>query len=132
MTEEKFQKELKKIQLKNQEIEFKNKLKVEKNKHKHKFKLPSTSKLVLLVVFLMCIEILIFSQYAMIKTGDISAMYTLIGVPVTLVPVTLGYYWKAKNENTAQGLVYEERMYELNQPSFNDEIMYVESDEGQG
>lgn len=132
MTEEKFQKELKEIQLKNEKIEYKNKLKAEKNKHKRKFKLPSTSKLVLLVVFLMCIEILIFSQYAMIKLGDISAMYTLIGVPVTLVPVTLGYYWKAKNENTAQGLVYEQTMYELSQPSYYDEAMYTGSEDAQG
>lgn len=78
-----------------------------------KKKLPSTSKLVLLIVFLMCIEILIFSQYAMLKLGDISAMYTLIGVPVALVPVCLGYFWKSKHENTASGITYEMAMREL-------------------
>ena len=127
MTEEKFQKELKEVQLKNKKIEYKNKLKAEKNKYKHKFKLPSTSKLVLLVVFLMCIEILIFSQYAMIRLGDISAMYTLIGVPVTLVPVTLGYYWKSKNENTVGGITFETAMMEN-----DDEIFYEISDDAQG
>lgn len=128
MTEEKFQKELKKIQLKNKEIEYRNKLKVEKNKYKRKFKLPSTSKLVLLVVFIMCVEILAFSQYAMIVTGDTSAMYTLIGVPVTLVPTVISYYWKSKAENTIGGITFETAMQTTNDYDIN----YTPSEEAQG
>lgn len=128
MTEEKFQKELKKIQLKNKEIEYRNKLKVEKNKYKRKFKLPSTSKLVLLVVFIMCVEILAFSQYAMIVTGDTSAMYTLIGVPVTLVPIVISYYWKSKAENTIGGITFETAMHTTNDYDIN----YTPSEEAQG
>lgn len=128
MTEEKFQKELKKIQLKNKEIEYRNKLKVEKNKYKRKFKLPSTSKLVLLVVFIMCVEILAFSQYAMIVTGDTSAMYTLIGVPVTLVPIVISYYWKSKAENTIGGITFETAMQTTNDYDIN----YTPSEEAQG
>lgn len=129
LSEKEYEKRMKKAQEKNASKIRKHKLKEEKRKYGFKFKLPSTSKLVLLVVFLMCIEILIFSQYAMIKLGDISAMYTLIGVPVTLVPVTLGYYWKSKNENTIGGITFETAMLpEAN----NDEIIYEISDDAQG
>lgn len=86
-----------------------------KEKNKLKFKFPSTSKLVLFAVFLMCIEILIFSQYAMLRFGDISAMYTLIGVPVALIPTICMYMNKSKAENTSGGIVYETAMHELNQ-----------------
>jgi hypothetical protein len=48
----------------------------------------------------------------MLKLGDISAMYVLIGVPVSLVPIVLGYYWKSKNENTAGGITYDIAMKE--------------------
>ena len=124
MTQEDYESKLRKIKIDNKSRERKYKLREEKRKYKSKFgfKLPSTSKLVLMVVFLICIEILIFSQYAMIKTGDISAMYTLIGVPVALVPVCLGYYWKSKHENTASGIVYETTMAQLNQQNENTNV----------
>lgn len=119
MSKSEFDSQMRKIKLENVTKERKQKLREEKKKHKSKFKLPSTSKLVLLVVFLICIEILIFSQYAMVKTGDISALYTLIGVPVTLVPICIAYMWKSKSENTANGIVYETAMAQLNQVSWN-------------
>lgn len=126
MTEREYNIKLEKVKAKNDSKLFKAKLKAERNKYKKKKKLPATSKLVLLGVFLVCIEILIFAQFAMIKLRDISAMYTLIGVPVTLVPVTLGYYWKSKSENTASGITYETTMYELQQGKEieqNDDVM---------
>lgn len=119
MSKKEFESQMRKVKLENESKERKQKLKEEKRKHKYKLKLPSTSKLVLLVVFLICIEILIFSQYAMIKTGDISAMYTLISVPIALVPVCLGYYWKSKHENTAGGIVFESSMSQMNQYNGN-------------
>lgn len=132
LSEQEFDTQMEKIKKKNESIERKRKLKEEKSKYKFQFKLPfklpATSKLVVLVVFLMCIEVLIFSQYAMIKLGDISAMYTLIGVPVTLVPVVISYMHKARAENTASGLVYEKTMFELNQTNSNIENV-IEYDE---
>ena len=44
------------------------------------------------------------------KTGDLSALYVLIGVPVSLVPICLGYYWKSCQENTSGGIVYDTAM----------------------
>ena len=119
MSKSEFESQMRKIKLENVTKERKQKLREEKKKNRTRFKLPSTSKLVLLVVFLICIEILIFSQYAMVKTGDISALYTLIGVPVTLVPICIAYMWKSKTENSTGGIVYETAMAQLNQVNWN-------------
>lgn len=112
MSEKEFNSRLKKIQDKNIEKERKRKLREEKLKYFPKFKLPSTSKLVLFAVFLLCIEIIIFCQYTMIELGDASAMYVLIGVPVSLVPVVLGYYSKSKAENSKDGITYDLAMFD--------------------
>lgn len=88
----------------------KNELKAEKGKYRKK---PTTSKLLLVTVVILCVEIVIFSQYVMIKFQDLTALYTLIGVPVTLVPVALGYYYKAKSENTIGGVTYETAIHQM-------------------
>lgn len=72
----------------------------------------STSKIILFVVFLICIEILIFCEIMMDKYGDMSAMYALISVPVTLVPIVIGYLIKSRAENTSGGITYEIAMLE--------------------
>lgn len=82
-----------------------------KKKNKKKF---STSKLILWATFLMCIEIIIFCQYAIIRLEDASSIYALIGAPVAFIPVVIGYFVKSKAENTSGGLVYESTMAELN------------------
>lgn len=135
MSEKEFNSRLKKIQDKNIEKERKRKLREEKLKYFPKFKLPSTSKLVLFAVFLLCIEIIIFCQYAMIVLGDTSALYVLIGVPVSLVPVVLGYYNKSKAENSKDGITYDlamlEKMYEKMDTSMSSDE-YEFSDEAKG
>lgn len=72
----------------------------------------STSKLILLGVILMCVEIVAFCEYAMLSSGDLSSMYVLLGIPVSLIPVCLGYFNKSKAENTAGGIVFETAMME--------------------
>lgn len=115
LTEDEYQSRLKKIKEQNEQKERYRLLKEESNKSKKKIQLPATSKLVLLVVFLMCIEVLFFCQYAMIVLNDSEAMYALIGVPVALVPVCLGYFNKSKQENSANGIIYETTMEKLRQ-----------------
>lgn len=85
-------------------------MKAEKNRLKKK---PTTSKLLLVAVIVLSVEIVIFSQYVMIKFQDLTALYTLIGVPVTLVPVALGYYNKSKAENTIGGVTYETAVHQM-------------------
>lgn len=108
MSEREFDNRLKQIQAENVQKERLAILKKEKNKYKKKFKvkLPSTSKLILLVASLLCFQIVIFCEYVMFKFQDTSAMYALIGVPASLIPVVLGYYYKAKAENTVGGITY--------------------------
>ena len=107
MSEQEYQKKLSKIQRNNEQKLRRRNLRKERFKYFPKFKLPSTSKLVLLGVFFMCFEVVAFSQYAMIALGDTSALYALIGVPAAIIPVCLGYFSKAKAENTAGGITYE-------------------------
>ena len=128
ISEEEFNSRLEKIKEKNMSNERRKKLKEEKKKYRPKIKLPSTSKLVLLVVFLLCIEIVIFSEYAMVELGDASAMYVLIGIPTTLVPTIIAYYQKSRAENTSGGIVFENAMRsdqydEYEQDFSNDEAL---------
>lgn len=117
LSEEEFNKRLEKIQKQNEGKERKLKLKEERKKYGFKFKLPSTSKLILLTVFALCIELLVYCEYAMLVLNDASAMYVLIGIPATLIPTIISYYSKAKAENTKDGLIYDKAMFELNQDS---------------
>lgn len=107
ITEEEYKKKLEYLQLVNEHKKRKRELRAEKYKYFPKLRLPSTSKLILAGVFLMCFEVLAFSQYAMIVLGDASALYALIGIPAALIPVCLGYYSKAKAENTVGGIKYD-------------------------
>lgn len=115
LTQEEFEKKLAEIQEKNKQKEYRRLLREERKKSRVKFKLPSTSKLILLVAFLLCLEIIIFCEYVMVKTGDLSALYSMIGVSSALIPLCLGYYFKSKAENTAGGITYDMAMLEANQ-----------------
>lgn len=107
MSERQYEVSMKEITQKNRQIEMRKKLREEKRKHYPRFKLPSTSKIVLFAVIVLCLQIVGFCEFIMFKTSDTSAMYALIGLPVTLVPVIWGYYSKSKAENTEGGIVYE-------------------------
>ena len=106
----KYEKKLENLKRKNEITKQKNELLAEKNKYKKK---TTTSKLLLIVVVLLCLEIIIFSQYVMIKFQDLTALYTMISVPVTLVPVALGYFYKSKAENTVGGVTYQTAVHQM-------------------
>lgn len=81
MTEEKFQKELKKIKEKNEEIKLKNKLKKERNKYKRKM---STSNKVLIASIMAIITFTIVCLYIQYATS----------VEVSSTLITLWYsFW---------------------------------------
>lgn len=115
LTQKEFEKKLAEIQEKNKQKEYRRLLREERKKSRTKIKLPSTSKLILLVAFLLCLEIIIFCEYMMVKTGDLSSLYAMIGVASALIPLCLGYYFKSKAENTAGGITYDMAMLEANQ-----------------
>ena len=129
LSEKEYEARIRRIKRDNISKERKRKLKEEKGKYKAKLKLPSTSKLILLGAILLCLQIVIYCEYAMITTGDTSAMYVLIGIPATLVPVIWGYYSKAKAENTAGGITYDMAMWQMEHDSVNNGMG---CDDGQG
>lgn len=113
ISEHEFNEQMKKIQEENQARERMRLLKEEKRKGKPQRWRLSTSKTILFVVIALCIQIVAFCEYAMLVLSDASALYVLIGIPATLVPVIWGYYSKSKAENTAGGIIYD---MAINQP----------------
>lgn len=107
MTEQEFNDQLKIIQEQNRQREYQSRLKEEKNKYKRNRKKPSTSKMLLWALIIICVEIVIFCEYAILKLYDTSAMYALIGVPAALAPSLIGYFQKSMKENTIGGIVYD-------------------------
>lgn len=125
MTSREYELELKKIKAKNRQIEMKRNLKAAKIK-RFNLKKPNTSKLIVFVVFAICLQILWFSEHMISLTGDTSYMYALIGIPTALIPTVISYFNKSKIENTSDsGFIYEARMAELNnqQDSSDDEAV---------
>ena len=112
MTSREYELELKKIKAQNRQIEMKRNLKAAKVK-RFNLKKPNTSKLIVFVVFAICLQILWFSEHMVNLTGDTSYMYALIGVPAALIPTILGYYAKASKENQVGGITYDTAMSNL-------------------
>ena len=81
--------------------------------------MPSTSKIVLIVAALLCVEILIFCQYMIIVTGDTNALYAMVGALVSFVPIIIGYMVKSTKENTVGGLVYDSTMAQIQKSTTN-------------
>lgn len=113
ISEKEFEFRMREIKKDNLSKERARKLKEEKQKGMVKHKLPSTSKLILFGMILLCIQIVAFCEYAMMTLGDTSALYVLIGIPAALVPIIWGYYSKSKAENTVGGIVYDTAMAEI-------------------
>ena len=117
MSEREYEARLKQIKAQNLSKERKRKLKAEKAKYRKPVKLPSTSKLILLAVILINVQIIWFVEKAMMQWGDFSAVYALIGIPATLIPIVWGYYSKSKAENTEGGIRYMSVMEEMRRNS---------------
>lgn len=124
ISEKEYNLRMKQIQRENEAKERARKLKEEKRKGKPKRKLPSTSKLILLGMILLCVQIVIFCEYAMMTLYDASSLYVLIGIPAALAPIIWGYYSKSKAENTVGGIVYDTAMAEMQMKNetVNDEV----------
>lgn len=110
MSENEFRNKMRKQRLKNQSIARKQELLKEKNRYKEPKKSLSTSKMILWAIIALIFEIVVFVEVVMWKWGDFSAVYALIGIPATLIPVVWAYYSKSKAENTAGGITYDMAM----------------------
>ncbi len=117
MTENQYNSELAKIKKRNEGIKRRRKLHEERMRYWPKFVLPSTSKIVLVVSGILCLEILIFCQYMIIKTGDTNALYAMVGALFTFMAVVLGYFVKSTKENTVGGIKYDSVMSQIQTPT---------------
>lgn len=86
----------------------------------------SASKLLMIGIILVCLEIVIFAEWIM-ATRDSSALYVLIGIPAALAASFWAYASKSKAENTQGGIVYEATMEELRHQE--EEMNYSQYDE---
>ena len=123
LTKQEYELELKKIKEKNQQIKMKQNLKAAKVS---RFNIPkiSTSKLILVAVLLLNLQIIYLVEKAIMTYGDLSALYALIAIPATLIPTVWAYFSKAKAENCAGGITYDSAMEQLRQSSSeNDEAV---------
>lgn len=116
MTKSQFDSKLAKAKRRNETIEYRRRLREERMKYWPKFVLPSTSKIVLIVAAILCVEILFFCQWMIVKTGDTNALYAMVGVITALASIVIGYFVKSTRQNTVGGITYETAMAQLNQP----------------
>lgn len=86
----------------------------QKRKKKSKKK-PSWGKIMMAVVFGLCIEIVLYAEAVMWVKSDISALYALIGVPAAMVGTFWAYASKSKAENTEGGITYDMAMRQYDQ-----------------
>lgn len=119
MSDRQFRSELKSVQIKNEYIRKNNELKKEREKYKRHIKFPSTSKIALFCIIIICLEIIFFVEFATIRLNDINALYALVAVPVTLTPTIWAYYSKSKAENTEGGIVYEASLREYDNKDYD-------------
>lgn len=111
MTQREYQKKIQIERHKNQQAKMRQNIRNIRSRRKKPHKLNlSYSKFVLLGMIIMCFQIVLFCEYAIITLADASAMYALIGIPVALAPIIWGYYSKSKAENTSGGIVYDMAM----------------------
>lgn len=111
MNQREYQKRIQIERHKNQQAKMRENIRNIRNKRHKPFKLNlSYSKFVLLGMIIMCFQIVLFCEYAIVTLADASAMYALIGIPVALAPIIWGYYSKSKAENTSGGIVYDMAM----------------------
>ena len=116
MSEREFNERLREIQKENESLRRINKLEEERSRlRKPKKKKITMSKLALLIMFVIVFEIVIFTQWLMYRTQDLSALYVLIGIPATMIVPLWRYYAKAQTQNTQGGITYDMAMKE-NQP----------------
>ena len=71
----------------------------------------SASKLYMILMLAIAVEIVFFIEFVTVRTGDTSCLYVLASIPVTtLVPSLMSYFKKSRIENSSGGIVYDMAM----------------------
>ena len=127
MSEREFNQKLRQIQKENESIRRMNKLEEERSRLRKPKKKMTTSKLALLIMFLIVFEIVVFTELLMYMTRDLSALYVLIGIPATMILPLWRYYAKAQVQNAQGGITFEMAMKESQpEPISDDDIINIE------
>lgn len=125
MTNEKFEKELKKIQSKNKKIELKNKLKKEKDKYKSKMNTSNKVLLASIIAVLLFTIACLYIQYTTsieVSSTLITAWYSFWTVElVSLAGIKVSKVFKEKNQFSSN-----EEYEDIYDDSFVEEIEEVE------
>lgn len=119
ISEREYEAQMRRLKKINESREREKKLKEERYKYGFRFKMPSTSKIVLFVSLVICLQIVFFCERLMVELKDTSALYVLLGIPAAMAPIIWAYFSKSKAENTKNGIVYETAM--RNQAASEDE-----------
>lgn len=119
ISEREYEAQMRRLKKINESREREKKLKEERYKYGFKLKMPSTSKIVLFVSLVICLQIVFFCERIMVELKDTSALYVLLGIPAAMAPIIWAYFSKSKAENTKNGIVYETAM--RNQAASEDE-----------
>lgn len=67
----------------------------------------SFGKIIMIAMILICLEIVIYAEIAMIYLADLSALYALIGIVASLAVAIWAYCEKSGKENTKGGITYD-------------------------
>lgn len=73
-------------------------------------------KRLMVAMVLICLQIIIYSEIAMIYLSDLSALYALIGIVAGLAVSIWAYCEKTAKENTKGGITYDLAMIEKTAP----------------
>lgn len=88
-------------------------------------KKPTWSKAMMVIIFLVCIEIIIYSEAVMWKSGDLSGLYSLIAAAASMFGTFWAYSVKSTAQNSKGGITYDMAMLQMqgaDQPSLPDEV----------
>lgn len=107
-TQEKYERKLREAERKGEIKKLKREIKEKEKSYNPKRKKISASKMYMILMLTIAVEIVIFIEWVTIHTGDTSCLYVLASIPVTtLVPSLLSYFKKSRIENSAGGIVYD-------------------------
>ena len=128
-TQEKYNKRLRYAQRKAEIRKLQRQIEEIDSSSKKNWKKPSSSKIYLVLMILIAVQIVFFIEYITIRTGDTSCLYVLASIPVTtLVPSLLSYFKKSRIENSKGGIVYDVAMSNQEDNTQDNEEVIINND----
>lgn len=112
--EQRYKDELARIRLKNKSLMRKQALRKEREKYRTPIVMPSTTKLILIYLFVMLNVVLIYGLIAMWHFSDLTHLGVIITDILSQVIAFIVYAAKSTKENTIGGITYQKAMRQYN------------------